>query len=164
MNVLKRNTVKISLISFLFMHFIFREIKIFEKNKKMIYKINAQTPKVSYKDQNLSETIVNSCRIIYKKEVKKLKFFVPRFPVLCTGFAVLWFYACSLWTVGGSRLRLDTCCACLLAAVPEKACQPEDRQRAHVLHVNICHRHSFSCHLEIYHAKILFIDKSEVFN
>ena len=33
MNVLKRNTVKISLISFLFMHFIFREIKFFEKNK-----------------------------------------------------------------------------------------------------------------------------------
>lgn len=163
MNVLKRNTVKISLISFLFMHFNFREIKLIE-NIKMIYKINAQTPKVSYKDQNLSETIVSSCRIIYKKEVKTLKFFVPRFPVLCTGFAVLWFYACSLWTVGGSRLRLDTCCACLLAAVPEKACQPEDRQRAHVLHVNICHRHSFSCHLEIYHAKILFIDKSEVFN
>lgn len=33
MNVLKRNTVKISLISFLFMHFNFREIKFFEKNK-----------------------------------------------------------------------------------------------------------------------------------
>lgn len=64
----------------------------------------------------------------------------------------------------GSRFAFDTCCACFLAAVPERACQPEDRQQAHVLHVNIRHRHSSSCHLEIYHAKILFIDKSEVFN
>lgn len=79
---------KYSEIKFLFMHFILREIKLFE-NIKMIYKINAQTPKVSYKDQNLSETIVSSCRIIYKKEVKKLKFFVPRFSVLCSGIRCL---------------------------------------------------------------------------
>ena len=82
MNVLKRNTVKISLISFLFMHFIFREIKFFEKNKKMIYKINAQTPKVSYKDQNLSDR----CRIIYKKEVKNTKVLCTK--ILCTLYRV----------------------------------------------------------------------------
>ena len=52
----------------------------------MIYKINTQTPKVSYKDQNLSETIVNSCRIIYKKEVKNTKVLCTKIP--CTLYRV----------------------------------------------------------------------------
>ena len=44
----------------------------------MIYKINAQTPKVSCKDQNLSDR----CRIIYKKEVKNTKVLCTK--ILCT--------------------------------------------------------------------------------
>lgn len=68
---------KYSEIKFLFMHFILREIKLFE-NIKMIYKINAQTPKVSCKDQNLSDR----CRIIYKKEVKNTKVLCIKIP--CT--------------------------------------------------------------------------------
>ena len=84
------------------MHFILREIKLFE-NIKMIYKINAQTPKVSCKDQNLSDR----CRIIYKKEVKNTKVLCTKIPctlyrvrclvVLCLQFMDSWGKSFGAW-------------------------------------------------------------------